>query len=538
MNESTFEPIPDPKSTEAPAVPAAPAEAPAEAPAAPVTAEEEPLFMLSGKKRKVIWPFIVLPIAVLLLLGGIFAFWFTRPETILKQTMGNYVRTWVMDNELLTSFATADQSGQIHMELNNKKYYKDPLTMDLFAPTKKGRVVRVATEDEELYAYATPNALMFGDASDEESVYGIKPSGIYQQFERSIFFPKADGKYAIPLYQHQIKDMEKALAQFERVYQAEFAESDSTDALGDKYVELFFDCLLNEAEIALTKQEQSRMMEITLAPEALEAALNTFFTTMTEDPELIAYLNAYSPKDPLVEQYDTWEEELEHLQTEAERTAENCRILKISLTVRVEYTPFDRQLRSISVALDSPEEPKLRALLDATQPGKADFTMSVKGLDALALKLTQTDSEFHIELSARNERGVMTNVFDLHYTEDQSGNYRLVLATRQDNLLYEYTLSGTTSKGDGVLRFTCDKLHLKVTVPGQGYAEDSEKIGLTVELYEEGKSPKFPKKYKNLLAITEEKMDALAEENDTDADEITTLLKELCDALLESTVSG
>ncbi|MBO5778325.1 MAG: hypothetical protein J6R82_02025 [Clostridia bacterium] len=532
MNESTFEPIPDPESTEVPAAPAAPAEAPA----APMTAEEEPLFMLSGKKRKVIWPFIVLPIAVLLLVGGIFAFWFTRPETILKQTMGNYVSSWVMDNELLTSFATADQSGRIHLELNNRQIYKDPLTMDLFAPTKKGRVARIATEDEELFVYTTPNALMFGDANDEESVYGIKPSGIYQQFERSIFFPKADGKYAIPLYQHQIKDMENALAQFERVYQAEF--SDSTDALGDKYVELFFDCLLNEAEIEVTKQEQSRMMEITLAPEALEDAINIFFTTLTEDPEFIAYLNTYSPKDPLVEQYDTWEEEFEHLKTEAERTAENCRILGITLTVRMEYTPFTRQLQSISIAMDSPEEPKLRALLDATQPGKASFTMNVKGLDALALKLTQTDYEFHVELSARNERGVMTNVFDLHYTEDQSGDYRLVLSTREDNLLYEYTLSGTTSKGDGVLRFTCDKLHLKVTVPGQGYAEDSEKIGLTVELYEEGKSLKFPKKYKNLLAISEEKMDALAEENNTDPDEITTMLKELCDALLESTVSG
>ena len=59
-----------------------------------------------------------------------------------------------------------------------------------------------------------------------------------------------------------------------------------------------------------------------------------------------------------------------------------------------------------------------------------------------------------------------------------------------------------------------------------------------MELYEEGKSLKFPKKYKNLLAISEEKMDALAEENNTDPDEITTMLKELCDALLESTVSG
>lgn len=499
--------------------------------------EEEPLFMLSGKKRRTVWPFIVIPLACILLIAGIFAFWYTRPETILKQSVGSYVGGWVTDNQLLTAFAAAEEEGVIHMELSNKKLYKDTLTMDYFAPTKKGRVIRVANEESEIYIYAGPTALMFGDANDEDSVYGIKPEGIYQQFQESIFFPTADGKYAIPLYRHQHAEMEEALAQFERVYAAEFSETSIVDHFSEEYTDLFFDCLLKEATVEVTKREQNRVMEISLSPEALENGILTFYTALTSDEELIAYLDTYSPMDPLTSDHDNWTEEFEWMMDEAESVADNCRTLKISLTVQIEYTAFSRQLQSVSIALDSPEEAKLRASLDATQPDFARFTMNVKGLDVLELRLTQTDKEFHLETIARSERGLMQNVFDLHYTEQQDGSYRLLMNQRADNLLYEYTLSGVTTRGEGVLKFTADTLHLKVTAAGQGSAEDTDRIGLTVELREEAKSPKFPKKYRKLLTLTEEKLDALAAKNGIEPDDVNDMLKALCEALLGSDIA-
>lgn len=535
MNDPTLQPIPEDKSTET--TDTAESTESAQPVPSPAPTEEEPLFMLSGKKRRTVWPFIVIPLACILLIVGIFAFWYTRPETILKQSVGGYVGNWVTDNELLTAFAAASEEGQIHVELSNKKLYKDTLTMDFFAPTRKGRVIRVANEDSRLYIYAHPKVLMFGDAGKEDSVYGVEPHGLYQQFEQSIFFPTADGKYAIPLYRHQHSEMEKALTRFEQVYAAEFSETDTADHFSEEYTELFFDCLLKDAAVEVTKREQNRVMEITLSPEALENGIRTFYTALTSDEELIAYLDTYSPMDPLTDDHDNWTEEFEWLMDEAESVADNCRTLKISLTVQIEYTAFTRQLQSISIALDSPEEPKLRALLDTTQPNFAHFTMSVKGLDALELRLTRADKEFHLETLARSERGLMISVFDLHYTEQQDGNYRLLLNLREDNLLYEYTLSGVTARGEGVLKFTADTLHLKATAAGQGSAEDTEKIGLTVELREDAKSPKFPKKYKKLLTLTEERLDALAAENDLDSREINEMLKALCEALLGSDIA-
>ena len=513
MNESTFDPIPTPEPAES-ASPSAPA-------------ADEPMFMLSGKKRRTIWPFIVIPLACLILLFGLVAFWFTRPKTILNQTLAGYAKTWMGDDSIFAALAEVEDAGKIHMELLNGKVHHSPIHFDLYAPSGRGRVAQLAVDGEKYRFYATPNAIMVAGSTLDGKVYGIKPEGIYQQFETSIFHPTAEGKYGIPLYKHELYDLEQALWEFERAYHAE--EPTASVDFGGEYYDLLIDCLLDDADIEISEKGANREMVITLSPEALEEAIYSFFSALTTDEELIAYLDAYSPMDPQVDDFANWTEEFEWLMEQAEKSAENYRTLKVSLTVRMEYTPFSRRLKGLSVTLENEDGPMTRLSLDTIQTGYAVLSMSSKGTKTMEIRLTQNANEFRVELAGLTNRGTMLTVMDLHYLAEADGNYQLSLSMRDGNVPVEYILRGIKSEGDDVQRITLDHLQIKGTGEGDG----TVKIGLTVDICEYAESPEIPRKYRNLMTITDWEMDAIAEQIGVKPDKLGEKLKEIIVSLTE-----
>lgn len=485
---------------------------------------DEPLFKLSGKKRKAVWPFVAIPVIAVLLLGILFAVWYTHPKTVLAQTLGGYLREWTEGNALVTALADAVDGGVIHMEYRDEEG-ADHLCLDLYRD--HANQVYAQLTDGSVTLYHTENAFMAEGKPFGDTVYGISSQGIYEQFKSSIFHPDAGGRYALPLSEEELDDLQDGLARLESAYPKDAPET----RLAEKYYKLFVNTLLENAEVKFTEVSAGKTMEIALSPEALGNAITSFAAVMTTDSELAAYLNAYLPMDPETDDFDTWEGEFEWMMMKANQLAENYLTRELSLVLRLTYTPFTRELQSMSVIMDYPDRPHHRVELDATQEGRATMSVQMKGVKFMEFQLTQTDTRFGFEMSSLNLKGGLDSLLELAYEEQADGSYQISLRSGNGTQVSEWLMDGRVSREEGCLRFTADKVWL--VTAGQG-ATEPQAIGLTVELRDKAKMPAFPTEYSDIFAITEGEMDTLAKGLDLAPEDVVSKLMEIYTKLTEN----
>ncbi len=516
---------------------------PAEQP--PMT--EEPIAPPAKKRRRIL-PWILIPLCCLLALAiigaGVFAFWYTRPEVVLKGGVYNYFKGVAEEYPVFDVMADTIQKGKIQFGISGEalvgegKMIEKPLSFDLYSHVAKNKaMIRLSYDGKETSIYQNNKEFLVAGGYVGDSVLRVEAKQMYQQFTNSVFAPSAGNSYVFSLNSYEMESLEALLNELEA--SMEPSKEEQTNYVG-KYLDLVIDSLEKHSTATMERIDGVQTNTYVFTPDQLTAYVDEIFKVIEADME---ELNS-----------DALKVDLSALGQEGEMNTEDLlSMCKIALTEPIEAMKQHGQTVTLTVvtamyphALEritysvSPVEdrfiaaPTYEFIVD--EDHNTQFTRTRFDQEDLKVYYGTEDGliEFYIEqkdISA--QKMVRTVDINLVYDDEQSYNLRMGFEIQGVKLEFAFSGAILASSKDS-FAITLDKCGISVSANGR--SESSElQFGLSISFYEGVKMPEFPEATADFLSMSIADVTELEKNSDFKAETLEKWLKDYLKQYSETT---
>lgn len=462
----------------------------------------------------------------------------SSPKTTVKSALSGFDDA-IMENELFDSmFSTLEE---FHMFADIQQIYgpegqeglTEPLKFDLYSDGTQGSLmVNAMGAQFDIHALTDPMTLIVGTG---DNAYGVVLEGLQEAFEKSIFHPDSDSKYALDMSEEDLAALEEMFASYEEMLNGESGD-ELTEYFND-YGDLLLDLMWEYGEIESESKDGNRVVTITLDEKSTAKILKDFIKELCSDEDLIAYLDENVPMETLAEtgifdEDSSWEDVLDMLKDYSDEMVDEVKSLDFKLAISVTASPVAHNLKGVEVKL-TVDGVSVKAGI-VFEGNNITISAGAAG-SKVVLALEETEDGWVVYVKAAGQK-----MFEAEYKESDEG-WSFVAETMGETLLdvelekkdESYTFNVAVYDPDSYSYYESDSdsdaptfalsLEGEYVEENGGYSFTVEELSVsqdgwtqTIEMdarfgyYTDFDMPEVPE-YENLLEADEETIDELIE---------------------------
>ena len=472
----------------------------------PVSVEPAPL-PPKKKKHLLLW-LILLPVCLLLVLaiavGGVFAYWYTRPEEVLKGAVSNYLSGFVTENErsVLERIEKADQQGKIHFDLRQSDLSEQDFSMDVYSDVQQEKgMIDLSYGEDTLKWYVAPDQWVLSGSMTGNEALGVKPEGLYQQYEQSVFGSPDKSSASLSLNTYQKIALRDLLDELENS-DLFTAEQDSVD-YGEKYFDLLLSLLEEHSTATVSSEDGVQNNTYVFTPDGLSALVNAFLDELKKDMEEldladtelnISLTDAEQPTK-LSQLLVLYRRELE---TSIEQMKSNGQSATLTITSKI----IPHALQKVEFAITSDTEDTVTYTLTATEENACVLTCTEGEEEKMRITYLSYGGVRRIYVDALNHLQRMQRMMDLSLTYVPGQSYEIHFFILSDGVQITMTVYGDILEDtEDAYVLTLDRMTM-TAIKGNQCAMADQKYGLTVGFYPNEEMPEFPAPSADLFALS------------------------------------
>lgn len=464
----------------------------------------------SAPRKKHTGRWILLTLCILLTLaliaGGLFAYWYTRPETVLKGAVSNYLESFILDNNPVDCIMGASQNGKIHLSVEAGDLSEKDVAMDIYQNVREGKAVLQWTQDTDTLGwYVTPDQWLLTGMWAGDDVLSVEPVGLYEQFESSVFAPSSKSSVSIGLDSDELKALSELFEEMEKAF-LPIEERDEVD-YGEKYLNLIIDLLDEHSTPSVNTEDGVQTNTYVFTADQLIAWVDAIAEELILDVKELNLdnmefdLSAQGVSEPVCtsRMISIYRNKIKKSIQELKKNGQT-----VTLTVCSKVIPH--MLQSVTVAVSPAESVFVEAPTYHWTVNDDRSSVLVrtnqKNEEEMRMTLEIQEGTWHLYVDELNALKRMERVLELTFSYAEGESYEIGYNVNTSQLQTTLSISGKILEDTkDAFVFTVDQM--KVTAAsGDKSAEKELDYGMTVGFYPNAELPDYPKATGNLFELT------------------------------------